>query len=400
MARNDCAQQTKRNITVSKSQKVLALHSSSELYGADRIFAQTLKFLTEGGFSIDAYLPREGPLLSHIKSHKKTKVQVWGHFPIAVRSAFGPRNLFSFLRKCISSYSFLLKRKKDFDHLYINTMSLFAFALLGKLAGYKNIIIHSHEIISHHGFLPRLMNIVALACSTKIICVSDAVKKDLIGSTRGRFKNKLMVVHNGVADPGSKGKPKKQSGDSKIKFLLVGRIMPEKGQWFILESLPLLKKEILENLSFTFIGGSAPNREHLIDDLKSKILGNGLSDIIEIIEFTTDLNDIYPNFDVCVIPSIMPDPFPTTVLEAMSHGKPVIVTNHGGAAEIVENGVSGILVTPGDSTQLSGAIEMYVTAPELINTHGQNGYSFFKKNLTLNCFQERFLSAFCPNHQN
>ena len=276
-------------------------------------------------------------------------------------------------------------------------MSLFAFAFLGKLAGYKNIVVHSHEIISHHGLLPRLMNIIALACSTKIFCVSEAVKKDLMRSTRGRFKNKLTVVHNGVADPGSKAKPEKQPEDNKINFLLVGRIMPEKGQWFVIDSLSLLSKGVLERVSFTFIGGTAPNREHLVDDLKSEIQRMGLSDTIEIVEFTKNLSDIYPSFDVCVIPSIMPDPFPTTVLEAMSHGKPVIVTNHGGAAEIVENDVSGILVTPGDGTQLSRAIEMYVTAPELINTHGQNGYNFFKNNLTLNCFQKRFLSAFCSN---
>lgn len=383
---------------MSKSQKILALHSSSELYGADRIFAQTLKFLSENGFSIDAYLPREGPLLSHIEPHENINVQVWEHFPIAVRSAFGLRNLLSFLRSCVNSYSFLLQRKRDCGQLYINTMSLFAFALLGKLAGYKNIIVHSHEIISHHGLLPRLMNIIALACSTKIICVSEAVKKDLINSTRGLFKNKLSVVHNGVADPGDKKGLEKQSKDGKTKFLLVGRIMPEKGQWFVVESLSLLSKKTLENLTVTFIGGSAPNREHLVEELKSNILKKGLSDTIKIIQFTNDLSDIYPDFDVCVIPSMMPDPFPTTVLEAMSHGKPVIVTNHGGAAEIVENGVSGILVAPGDSGQLSRAIEMYTAAPELTRAHGQSGYNFFKNNLTLNCFRRRFLDAFYANH--
>lgn len=384
---------------VTKNQKILAFHSSSELYGADRIFTQTVKFLAESGLSIEAYLPSRGPLLTHIEQDQNIQAQAIEGLPIAVRSAFGFRSLIRFFQNCIKTYLFLRARRNSVDCLYINTSSLFALTVLGRLSGYKKIILHSHEIISHHGFIPRLMNIITLACSSKTICVSDAVKRDLENSIPGIFKRKIRkiaVIHNGVPCPRySKNPDVKVSRTShRTRFLLVGRIMPEKGQWFVLEALALLRENTLKNLTFTFIGGGAPNREHLVDELKSKIKEMGLSEIIEITPFTSNLSEVYPNFDVCVIPSMMPDPFPTTVLEAMSHKKPVITTNHGGAAEIVQDGFSGILITPGDSAKLAHAIETYVFNPELVNTHGENGYNFFKDNLTLQHFKKRFLDAF------
>lgn len=377
-------------------QKAYAFHSSSELYGADRIFAQTIKFLAEAGVSIEAYLPREGPLLSHIEQDQNIQAQAIEILPIAVRSAFGFRNLTKFFLNCIKTYLFIRSKRNSADCLYINTMSLFALTFIGRLAGYKKIILHSHEIISHHGILPRIMSIVTLAFSSKVICVSDAVKRDLEDSMGGLFKEKIIVAHNGVSHPrysiNSDEIASRTSG--RTRFLLAGRIMPEKGQWFVLEALSLLRENTLKHLTFTFIGGAAPGREHLVDDLKSKITEMGLSEIVEITPFTSNLSEVYPNFDICVIPSMMPDPFPTTVLEAMSHSKPVITTNHGGAAEIIQDDFSGILITPGDSAQLAHAIETYLLNPELMNIHGQNGYNFFSNNLTLQHFKKRFLNAF------
>ncbi|KAI5912300.1 glycosyltransferase family 4 protein [Azoarcus sp. PA01] len=377
-------------------EKVLALHSSSELYGADRIFARVLQFLCSDGYSVDAYVPKKGLLCAYIESNSSIKVQVFEHFPVAVRSAFGFLYLLRFLLKGFAFYFFLKKRAKRYDYLYINTMSLFFCVFLGRLAGYKNIIIHSHEIISCHGYLARIMSFIAIASCTKLICVSEAVRSDLLISSGGRFKEKINVIHNGVAAPINGGCRTRRREDiyNKINYLLVGRIMPEKGQWFVIDSLALLDKKIIDRISFTFVGGAAPNREKLLDDLRARINKLGLGDTVNILEFKTELSATYPDFDVCVIPSMMADPFPTTVLEAMSYKKPVIVTNHGGATEIVRDGFSGVLVTPGDCTQLSEAIAQYVKRSDLISIHGCNGYKYFQQNLTLDAFKKRFLRAF------
>jgi glycosyltransferase involved in cell wall biosynthesis len=66
-----------------------------------------------------------------------------------------------------------------------------------------------------------------------------------------------------------------------------------------------------------------------------------------------------------VLPSIWPDPCPTTVLEAMAAGTPVITTSTGGMVDMVTDGVNGLLVPPGDVAALAGAIRRVLDDPAL-----------------------------------
>jgi glycosyltransferase involved in cell wall biosynthesis len=59
---------------------------------------------------------------------------------------------------------------------------------------------------------------------------------------------------------------------------------------------------------------------------------------------------------IAVLPSVWPDPCPTTVLEAMANGCPVITTTIGGMVDMVTDGESGLLVPPGDASALTAAM--------------------------------------------
>jgi glycosyltransferase involved in cell wall biosynthesis len=65
-----------------------------------------------------------------------------------------------------------------------------------------------------------------------------------------------------------------------------------------------------------------------------------------------------------VVPSIVLDPSPTVVLEAMALGRPVIGARSGGIVDMVEDGVSGLLVPPGDTPALAAALSALIDDPE------------------------------------
>jgi glycosyltransferase involved in cell wall biosynthesis len=76
---------------------------------------------------------------------------------------------------------------------------------------------------------------------------------------------------------------------------------------------------------------------------------------------------------LAVLPSAWPDPCPTTVLEAMASGRPVITTSTGGMVDMVQDGVSGVLVPPGDSTELTGAMRRLLADVPLQDRLGNAG---------------------------
>jgi glycosyltransferase involved in cell wall biosynthesis len=86
--------------------------------------------------------------------------------------------------------------------------------------------------------------------------------------------------------------------------------------------------------------------------------------------------DVMAAFRHClaaVLPSTWPDPCPTTVLEAMASGRPVVTTAIGGMRDMVEDGESGLLVSPGDSAGLASALKNVLADSGLRARLGANG---------------------------
>lgn len=69
-----------------------------------------------------------------------------------------------------------------------------------------------------------------------------------------------------------------------------------------------------------------------------------------------DLFALYRAADLVVVPSVWPEPLSRVLLEAMQLGRPVVATKVGGTPEAVEDGVTGLLVPPGNARALSEAI--------------------------------------------
>lgn len=74
--------------------------------------------------------------------------------------------------------------------------------------------------------------------------------------------------------------------------------------------------------------------------------------------------------NIVVVPSIVPDCCPTVVLEAMAAGRPIIAAASGGIVDLVEDGVSGILVSPGDPGALSVALSSLIANQDSASAMG------------------------------
>ncbi|HEV2038138.1 MAG TPA: glycosyltransferase family 4 protein [Candidatus Eremiobacteraceae bacterium] len=102
---------------------------------------------------------------------------------------------------------------------------------------------------------------------------------------------------------------------------------------------------------------------------------NGLDsrDDIFFLGYRADTSGLLAEANICVVPSVWQDAFPLGVLEAMAAGKPVIGTSVGGIPEMIEDGVTGLLVPPADEQALAAALGSLLTEPALSARLGSAG---------------------------
>ena len=193
------------------------------------------------------------------------------------------------------------------------------------------------------------------ANSERVICCSRFMVhhvQDVLGVSPSR----IHVIPNGVDptrfDAGSSRSVRTESEpDDGRTILFVGRLVKEKGVSNLLEAIKHLTGQ--GSQANLLIVGDGPMREQLtreaLDlDLDGSVHFTGFVD-------SSTLVSLYRSSDVCVVPSLH-EPFGMVALEAMAAGTPAVVSDVGGLSEIVEDGITGIKVPPGDGRLLASAL--------------------------------------------
>jgi glycosyltransferase involved in cell wall biosynthesis len=97
----------------------------------------------------------------------------------------------------------------------------------------------------------------------------------------------------------------------------------------------------------------------------------GLAGRISFTGFRRDAAACVLDFDVLVAPSVRPDPCPRVVLEAMAVGTPVVGSASGGIAETVQDGVTGLLASPGDASDVAAKVGRILSDEALAEALGR-----------------------------
>ncbi len=373
--------------------KLVVFHPSVELYGADRIMINAVKALNE--YEPTIYLPKEGPLINYIrKILPEAKVIILPELPIIYRSLFTPKGVILFSKNMIHFRKRMRREFREirFDLIYINTLACsFLLPILSKFN--IPIITHVHEILEKPKVIARATTQLAFKYSDSVISVSNAVESNLL-KNYSKNHSKSRIVHNGILP--IKGKSKKEN--QKLKFYLFGRIKPGKGQWYLLDAIAKIPKRELENIEFIFVGGTIVGKEYLKDNLRKKIKTLDLESSVLIKDFTNDISSEMLQADVCLIPSLMKDPFPTTVLEAMSAGKAVIASDTGGAKEAIDDNKSGFIIPSDNPIQFASIIRKFILNLKLAETMGEKAKEVFNAKFTLNHFNRNWSNAIADIH--
>lgn len=143
---------------------------------------------------------------------------------------------------------------------------------------------------------------------------------------------------------------------------LVGRISPWKGQEVFLRAFA--QAFPADSTRARIIGGPLFGEESLEDRLKDLTVALGIDERVTFLGHVRDVAAELAGLDVTVHASTIPEPFGQVVVEAMAAGVPVVATDAGGPAEVVTDGVDGLLYRMGDPVALAQTLRRLADDPE------------------------------------
>jgi glycosyltransferase involved in cell wall biosynthesis len=222
------------------------------------------------------------------------------------------------------------------------------------------------RISTKHGFNPfRSSRAFALAdravgsFAHAQVAISAGLARYL-AETEGFAEDDFTVIHYGI-EPGPDPEP---FADSAPRLLCVGRLIPIKGHHVLLHALARARREV-PALSLDLVG-SGP----LEPALRQRVRELGLDGAVRFLGRVSPPR--YVEAALVVVPSLG-EGFGMVALEAMERGRAVVASAVGGLPEIVADGETGIVVTPGDPVALARALVDLASDPTRTRELGAAG---------------------------
>lgn len=274
----------------------------------------------------------------------------------------------------------------------------FHAALAARLAGVPNILVSVHGTHRDlrfpasrlkHWLVVRVLEPMTLSMATHIATVCEyAASRSFLQ----RYQDKLVaVVPNGVDLPLYGGgllpliRDEFKLPSGLPVALTVSRLTKEKGYLTLASALRQLDAAG-QRFCLLIVGGGDDQgaiRAHF----------HGLNNIVvRFVGHRSDVARFLSQADFFVFPSLHEN-LSNALLEAMSHGLPVITTRTGGNTEVVSKG-GGVLVPPGESVPLAEAIHQFLESVELRHRLGAEALEVVKCNYTIECMVQKWLSVY------
>jgi glycosyltransferase involved in cell wall biosynthesis len=239
---------------------------------------------------------------------------------------------------------------------------------------------------------PVLLARAKYRCYDRVISISQRIREVLLAA--GVPADKIVCVPSGI-DTERYGRScdrqwfLREFGleESHRVLAAIAQLIPRKGHRVLLEALPEVIGEFPDLRVLLF--GRGP----LEAELKELCRRRGVSTQVVFAGFRPDLDRVLPCLDLVVHPAVM-EGLGLSLLEAAAAGIPIVAARVGGVPEIVQDGVTGLLVPPADPRSLTVAIVRVLRQRELARALGDAGRDFVWRNFSVAAMVEGNLNVY------
>ena len=318
---------------------------------------------------------------------KKLEKQGIPVFVFKGKSSINPRYIFQNLRT-VWQLKNLLRRE---EVQIVQTHEFFSGTIgriAAKLAGTPITVLMLHNKDWWKKRIHILVDWILSKWTDIIITNSYSVKKFIINYHRIN-QEKITVIYNGI-EAGKFIIPKDKIIEKRDELCLqpdihtlciVGSLALRKGHIFLIKALPAVVNQF-PNLRLLIAGDDIPLEKSTKKDIFQLLNTLQLTENVDFLGLRTDIPEILSIIDIFILPSII-EGFGLAIAEAMAAGKPVVASNVDGIKEVVEDGVTGILVPPQNTEALANAILYLLNNPRKAVAMGKAGRKRVKQLFTV-----------------
>ncbi|MBE9248712.1 glycosyltransferase family 4 protein [Dolichospermum sp. LEGE 00240] len=254
----------------------------------------------------------------------------------------------------------VVQRARKYDLIYANTQKALVVGAIASFLARRPLVYHLHDILSLEHFsktnLQVAVNLIN-RCAALVIANSQASKMAFLEA--GGKSDLVRVVYNGFAAKNYEVdelevRNLRENLKLEDKFVIghFSRLSPWKGQHILIDALSQCPQDVVVIL----VGDALFGEQEYVKDLHQKVTALGLENRVNFLGFRADIPQLMTMCDLVTHTSTAPEPFGRVIVEAMLCGKPVIAAEAGGAMELVEDGINGFLVAPGEPQELAQVI--------------------------------------------
>jgi len=247
----------------------------------------------------------------------------------------------------------------------------------------------------------RDKKVTRLFFGKNVVAVSNAVRENL-ESFLGINRNNIAVIYNGTdISPSSRSardavRLRFQIQETDRVVSVIGTLTKAKGHRYLIKAIPAVVN-VFPNLKVLFVGDG-----ELSDTLKAETRDSGMEATIRFCGSQEDVASFIDISDFTIMPSLW-EGLPGGAIESINLGKPVVATAVGGLPEVIEDGVNGLLVPPGNPEALVKAIIQMLSSPDKVQEMGRNGRDICGQKFTLSsmlCQYEKYYEEVVQSKRN
>ncbi len=301
----------------------------------------------------------DGPFKSLLEQHQ-IPVTVFATQPITVRKSSNLFQGLGSLKQLIPLLIEVVKTARNYDLIYANTQKALVIGALASFFSRRPLVYHLHDILSKEHFSKTNRQIaVTLANRFASLVIANSQASQTAFVTAGGKPNITTVVYNGFhpqtyqIDASTVQELQQQLG-LQGQFIVghFSRLAPWKGQHILITALAQCPPEVTAIL----VGDALFGEQDYVQQLHQQVVALGLENRVKFLGFRADIPQLMAACNLIAHTSTSPEPFGRVIVEAMLSGTPVVAAKAGGAMELVEHGVNGFLVTPGEPQELAQVI--------------------------------------------